>query len=253
MCVILFSYRVDEKFPLVLLANRDERYDRPAARAAFWADFPEVFGGRDLTAGGTWLAVGEGGRFAAVTNYREPLVPATGKRSRGTLVPEFLTSAESPNSYLKSVAERAHEFAGFNIIAGRIDGTADEICWFANRGDAGVVTLKPGIYGVSNHLLNTPWPKVSRGRDFLMRNRGRPSPERSFDFLADRSEAPDDQLPETGLELDAERRLSAIFIASPNYGTRCSTYLKLDRSGRFDMEERDQREPNGAARTGRSR
>lgn len=238
MCLIFLAYRVHPEFPLILIANRDEYYERPSAPAAWWDDFPDIYGGRDLIAGGTWLGVARSGRFAAVTNYREPAA-ASGKRSRGDVVADFLRGDMSCRAYVEFIRDIQQEFSGFNLIAGEIRPGRSEVVNLSNRsGDA--KTLAPGIYGLSNHLLDTPWPKVVRGRQiFSDLVRGQTiSNEQLFGLLSDRKIANDADLPETGLSLDRERSLSAIFVAENGYGTRCSTILKFDKQGTWSFEER---------------
>src|SRR5215468_5164514 len=161
MCVIFISYDRHPKYPLILLANRDEFYNRPTAPAASWKDHPEIFAGRDLVAGGTWLGETDAGRFAAVTNYREPNA-SPGELSRGKLVTDFLLSSDQPLKFLKEIESEATRYAGFNLIVGEMNRERREICFFSNRGQE-IECLAPGIYGLSNHLLNTAWPKVTSG------------------------------------------------------------------------------------------
>ena len=236
MCIILLAYKSHPVYPLVLAANRDEFYERPTAAAAYWDDAPTLLAGRDLERGGTWLGVTEAGRLAAVTNYREP-----GRRiavdapSRGLLVSDFLRSREKPEAYLERLAADACRYNGFNLIA----GDTDELYYYSNRGPA-PQALRPGIYGVSNHLLDTPWPKVARGKEALAEilASDAPQPEDIFRLLADRTCADDSCLPETGVGLELERVLSPLFITSPVYGTRSSTVLMLDREGGMTFVER---------------
>ncbi|HEX6126185.1 MAG TPA: NRDE family protein, partial [Pyrinomonadaceae bacterium] len=155
MCVIYLAYDVHPQYPLILLANRDEFYDRPTAPANYWNDHPGIFAGRDLVAGGTWLGITKAGRVAAVTNYREPGAPK-GSRSRGDLVAEFLKTRTSVKDYLSGIEERQNEYSGFNLLAGEFNADRCELSYFSNRGN-GVQPLEPGIYGLSNRLLGTEW------------------------------------------------------------------------------------------------
>lgn len=238
MCVIFFGYGVHPKYPLVLLANRDEFYERATAPAGTWDDFPHIFGGRDLVGGGTWLGITNSGRIAAVTNYREPGAPK-GPLSRGHLVADFLKSDARPLEYLTQVEKEKNDYSGFNLIIGEFNGTGHELFYFSNRTD-GISKLEPGIYGLSNHLLDTPWPKVRSGTDRLSQFVNLPDLESEafFDLLADESLADDDQLPDTGVGYEIEKALSAIFIRTPNYGTRCSTVVTFDNLSRGKLEER---------------
>lgn len=238
MCVIFFALNMRPDLPLVLLANRDEFYARPTQAAGYWDDFPHIYGGRDLQLGGTWLAVTASGRFAAVTNYRDPSAPK-GTRSRGDLVKDFLIGEMSAESYIDDVDSCAGEFSGFNLLVGEFSQDRQTMRYFSNRGP-GPRELSPGIYGLSNHLLDTPWPKVAIGKarfselvasDLLDR-------ERFFKLLTDPTMAADDELPSTGIPYAAEKALSAIFIKTPDYGTRCSTLLTFDDQLKWDLEER---------------
>jgi uncharacterized protein with NRDE domain len=235
MCLILFAWKMDENFPLVLAANRDEFYERPSAPAAFWDDMPDLLAGRDLREGGTWLGVTTKGRLAALTNYRDPASLKIGAPSRGRLVSDYLHGREIPEAYLRRIAPDADCFNGFNLLVG---DPADLFC-YSNRGAR--ERLDPGIYGLSNCLLNTPWPKVERGKTALtalLKEQKGLSPERLFALLADRTRPPDDHLPDTGVGLAWERVLSPPFIESPVYGTRSSTVLLIDRRGEVTFTER---------------
>jgi uncharacterized protein with NRDE domain len=223
MCVILVSFKTHPNYRLVVAANRDEFHDRPAAQAAFWDDESEILAGRDLQAGGTWLGVNRFGHFAAVTNYREPeAVVRPDSPSRGDLVASFLRSDETTAAYVAALRKDAPEYAGFSLVVSDLESLA----FLSNRG-LGPRFLAPGIYGLSNHLLDTPWPKVARGRQRLAEAEGKSDElaERLFTILADRSVADEDELPRTGLSVEEELRLSPLFITSPVYGTRSSTVV----------------------------
>ena len=238
MCVIYFAFDTHPEHPLILLANRDEFYDRPSQPAHYWADEPEIYAGRDLVGGGTWLGVTRSGRFAAVTNYRDPAAP-TGHRSRGELVSSFLKSNRTTIEYLRSVQRDSADYSGFNLIVGQITSDVREICYFSNR-EGDIKNLTPGIYGLSNHLLDTPWPKVTKGKsrfDRLVQG-DTVAPESFYDLLADEELAKDTDLPSTGVSFEIEKAISAIFIKTPGYGTRCSTVLTFDNSFEWDLKER---------------
>jgi uncharacterized protein with NRDE domain len=160
MCLILIAWQAHPDYPLVVAANRDEFFARPTAAAAFWPDAPQVLAGRDLEAGGTWLGVSRQRRFAALTNYREGGRQRVDARSRGALVADFLTSRASPVAYLTQLETAAAEYNGFNLVVG--DG--ESLAYYSNRGDGQPRWLKPGIYGLSNHLLDTPWPKLASAK-----------------------------------------------------------------------------------------
>lgn len=238
MCVIFFAYDQHPKHPLVVLANRDEFYNRPTAAAARWVDHSHVTAGRDLVAGGTWLGVTDGGKFAAVTNFRDPH-SLTGSLSRGRLVADFLIGEDSAEHHINKVANNSHRYAGFNLLAGEINGDRSELFYFSNRGD-GVKKLEPGIYGLSNHLLNTAWPKVSTGIRRFSGVVEQPEISKAdcFALLADATIAEDAELPDTGVGLERERLLSSIFIRTPGYGTRSSTVVLFDKDSGFEFEEK---------------
>lgn len=236
MCLMIFSYEDHPHYRLVLLANRDEFYHRPTAPLGYWKEVPGVLAGRDLEGNGTWLGVTTTGRLAGVTNFRDPTVHVENGPSRGVLVADFLLGSRSPADYIESLRPQAHQTNGYNLILG--DG--QELCWYSNRGKREQV-LPPGVYGLSNHLLNTPWPKVEKGiaglRDLLGRQ-GRPDVEDYFKLLADPVPFPDQTLPHTGIGREWERLLSPLFISSPDYGTRSSAVILIRRDGHVTFAER---------------
>ena len=232
MCLILVGWRVHPDFPLVIAANRDEFYARPTAFAARWPDSPEIIGGRDLEAGGTWLGITDSGRFAAVTNVREPGAPP-GQRSRGDLTREFLLGKQRAADYAEQIDGAA--FAGFNLLLA--DG--DTLYYRTNR-HGGIEKLEPGIYGLSNHRLDSPWPKLLSARQrFSDALQTLPDETEFFRLLADDATVDDEKLPQTGVSLEWERLLSAIFVKSENYGTRASTVLFQHRDGSIRLHERN--------------
>lgn len=234
MCLLVFAWRSHPRFPLVLAGNRDEFHDRPAAPADWWPQAPHVVGGRDLRAGGTWLGVSRQGRFAVVTNYREPPEEGRGPRSRGELVADYLQGITPAAEYAAEAGARGASYGGFNLIL----GDAGALWYVSNRG-RGPTRLNEGIYGLSNHLLDTPWPKLERAREgFVEALRAEPEPEALMDILADRTPAPDEALPHTGIDLQWERLLSPPFITSPLYGTRCTSVLRIRGEGTVDFLER---------------
>jgi uncharacterized protein with NRDE domain len=222
MCLLLLAWRQSPRRTLVLAGNRDEFHDRPAAPADWWDG--SIIGGRDLRAGGTWLAAHRDGRFAVVTNYREPLEEGRGPRSRGELVSRYLQGRLGPEAYAREVAGHGPEYGGFNLLL----GSPETLVYLSNRG-RGPEILEAGVYGLSNHLLDSPWPKLERSRKrFEQLLAGDPTTDALLDVLADRRPADDHELPDTGIGLDLERLLSSPFIVSPHYGTRCSTVLTLE-------------------------
>jgi uncharacterized protein with NRDE domain len=236
MCLILAALHAHPDHALVIAANRDEFYDRPTAPAAFWPDHPRILGGRDLRAGGTWLAIDRTGRFAAVTNYRQGEREAAAPRSRGHLVSDYLSSGMDGGTHVAGVEREADRYNGFNLIA----GDARELHWFSNR-EGRRRRLGPGIYGLSNHLLDTPWPKVTAGKGALsaaLGGSGGDLVSGLFALLSDRTKVGDDSLPRTGIGLAWERLLSSAFIASAEYGTRSSTVVLVGRDGAVTFVER---------------
>ena len=246
MCLILVAWRSHPDFPLVVAANRDEFYARPSAPAGPWAEDPRVLGGRDLEAGGSWLGARRDGRFAAVTNVREPGVPK-GPRSRGLLVGDFLLGGQEPGEYAAAIQDR--DYSGYNLLV-----ADDRALWYRSNREGGARELPPGIYGVSNHLLDTPWPKlVTAKARFHAALEQLPGADPLFGILGDTEIVPDQHLPHTGLPPDWERMLSAVFVRSATYGTRASTILTWDRNRTLSLQERRfgvQGVPLGATRLG---
>ena len=236
MCLILLAWRVHPEYPLVFAGNRDEAYERPSAAAGFWADDPQIFGGRDLEKGGTWLGLTRTGRMAAVTNYRDGPAARVAPRSRGELTAAFLRGTDHPRAYLEGVAARASDYGGFALIV----GDSDCLYWISNR-RPGIEEINPGIHGLSNHLLDTSWPKVERGKQrlsALLKAKETELLQGLLDALADRTVAPDSKLPDTGVGLQRERELSPAFVAGERYGTRASTALLVSRSNEVLCVER---------------
>ncbi|MFP7300335.1 NRDE family protein [Neobacillus niacini] len=226
MCLILFAYKVHPKYKLIVAANRDEFYQRPTAPVHFWEDDPEILAGRDLEKMGTWMGVTKSGKFAALTNYRDPKEVTEGKRSRGELVADALQYKGDMKEYMESLSRNNNWYPGYNLLAG--DG--DELYYYSNVGQE-LIKLKPGIYGVSNHLLNTEWPKVQAGKEGLaglLNTYHEDYIEPLLTLLQKADKAPDEMLPQTGVSLEWERMLSPMFIKSENYGTRSSTVLLMN-------------------------
>lgn len=244
MCLILCAHKQHPRFDLVIAANRDEFLRRPTARADWWEDAPDIVGGRDLEQMGTWMACTKGGRFAAVTNYREPGAELPDAPSRGLLVREFLEGASGVGEFLDHLRAVGKRYNGYNLLFGNFGEAEAEgvLAYHSNRGDNGG-RLQPGVYGISNHLLDTPWPKVRKGKERFertLRAAGEELPvEQLFEVLADRTVAPDAELPSTGLSLELERMVSPIFTVGRDYGTRCSTVFAMKAGGEAYFEERD--------------
>ena len=237
MCLILFAFQAHAEYPLVVAANRDEAYARPAAPAAFWLDHAEVYGGRDLEMGGAWIGITRSGRFAAVTNFRDGSPKGVAPRSRGDLVGGYLTGTQAAQCYLQSVAARLSEYAGFGTLAGDMNSL-----WFLSNYGNGVEAVAPGVHGLSNHLLDTPWPKVADGKRelaALLHSDARLLPDDLFAMLADRSVAAENVLPNTGVGIAREKQLGPKFIAvDDRYGTRASTVIIVNRLGEVFYAER---------------
>lgn len=228
MCLILLAWHAHPEFPLVFAGNRDEAYERPSTAADFWPDAPDIFGGRDVEKGGTWLGLATSGRFAAVTNYRDGPAARDAPRSRGELTASFLRGSDGLRAYLEKVEPAAGQFRGFSLLVGDLA----RLFSLSNRG-SGIAELPPGVHGLSNHLPNTPWPKVARGRQRVsaLLNAGEAELTTGlFEILSDHTVAPDAELPDTGVGLQRERELSPAFVAGDRYGTRASTVLLVNRN-----------------------
>lgn len=237
MCLILFSFRAHRHYPLVVAANRDEHYSRPAAPAAFWDDHPEIYGGRDLEKGGTWMGLHRNGRFAAITNFRAGRPGPAAPRSRGELVRAFLAGDADPGRFFLDAAARNAEYNPYSMLAGDLE----TLVFHSNQGDR-VLPVIPGVHGLSNHLLDTPWPKVSLGMEAVAATRALDDPDAIsamlFQVLSDRSGAAEAALPDTGIDRQRERELSPAFIAGDHYGTRTSTVLLVHESGDVFVHEK---------------
>lgn len=238
MCLIVFAWQVIPGMPLVAAGNRDEFYERPAIAADWWTDHPQIYAGRDLRGGGTWMGVTRDGRFAAVTNIRAPSQKRADAPSRGALVADYLGGRLTAQQYVAEIADRAHAFNGFNLLV----GDANTLIWFSNgeHGDErNGRPLAPGIYGLSNATLDTPWPKVVRTKAQFASLLCQGAPEDAyFEMLADTTRAPDCRLPSTGVNLEWERALSAVHIELPDYGTRASTVVRLYGNDNAVLRER---------------
>jgi uncharacterized protein with NRDE domain len=236
MCLILIAVDAHPDFKLVLAANRDEYYERPSEPPHFWQEAPHLLAGRDLVAAGTWLGITKRGRIAAVTNYRDPANVKPAAPSRGKLVSDFLLSDLDSISYLEPIRHEKNRYNGFNLIL----GNRERITWYSNRSDK-IAPLPPGVYGLSNHLLDTPWPKVVRAKalfEEIISTGKELSVDAFFRLLKDQTPASDDRLPRTGVPIEWERILSPIFITSPSYGTRSSTVLLIDKEDHVTFLDR---------------
>jgi uncharacterized protein with NRDE domain len=235
MCLIAFAWDCHPDYQLILVANRDEFYDRPTQNAHFWPEHPQLLAGRDLTAGGTWLGLTRQGRFAALTNYRDPAQFGRVARSRGELPLNYLVGTATPQGYLAQVHREAEAYNGFNLLVG--DG--QELFYYSNF-EQKIRQLPSGLYGLSNHLLDTPWHKVTEAKARLATAlaSGLPNPEALGALLLDTQVPPDAQVQRTGLPLERERVLAPLFIASPDYGTCSTTVVLISRRGEVFFQEK---------------
>jgi len=235
MCLIFLSINNHPTYKLIIAANRDEFYQRQTTAANYWTDHPEIIGGRDLEASGTWMAMNKNGRISMVTNYRDLKNLKQRAPSRGALVSNFLTSEKNEKEYLEEIEMRANQYNGFNLIVGNADAL-----WYLSNYKKGIERVSDGIHGLSNSLLDTPWPKVEQGKKKFEAIIASPQVQAQplFSMLFNEQLAEDSQLPDTGVGLERERMLSAIFIKSPNYGTRCSTVVLIDQKDNVIFSER---------------
>ena len=233
MCLILVAWRVHPKFPCVVAANRDEYFGRPTAEADWWEDPPSILAGRDLQAGGTWLGVTRSGRFAALTNYRDPAVVRPDAPSRGKLVSGFLDHDAPTAEGLKEIAQRGAQCNPFNVLCS--DG--QNLGVYESTTGTGRI-LGPGVYALSNHLLDTPWPKVTQAKSRLAEALDDlPQSAAMLDLLRDTEPAVDEDLPRTGVSMELERMLSSAFVRGEDYGTRCSTIVTAETGGATTFAE----------------
>jgi len=232
MCLISLAWQQHEDYPLVMAANRDEFLARASQEMHFWNSQPHILAGRDLVAGGTWMGFSKHGRFAALTNIRHPDYFKAGQLSRGELIPDYLNAKLSTQQWSQWLKDNHTSYHGFNLIFGDAEG----IYYFgSNQPD--VVSLEPGIYGLCNADLNTPWPKVQKAQEQM--SSWIKSPDlQSLSLLHSTSEVADDTLlPSTGIPIDLERSLSAQKIALPEYGTRTQSGIIVDRQGTLQVTE----------------
>lgn len=243
MCIAYLALATDPQWPLFIAANRDEAHARPTRPAAPWPNQPDIYGGLDLEAGGTWFAIHKNGRFALLTNHRNLRLASPEKpRSRGFLCKDFVESQMTPSTYLEQIQSQAKQYAGFNLIVGQwhTDLARFECYYYSNQLSQPPQALAPGYYVLSNDFLNTPWPKSQRLADRLthhLQSGGFKESEEVFTILKDNTPAPDHLLPDTGLDLARERLVSSPFIISPEYGTRSSSIWAVDKNGRSILHE----------------
>ncbi len=235
MCLIAFAWKVHPKYQLLMVANRDEFYGRPAQRAHFWQNRPHLLAGKDLKSGGTWCGVAKNGRTAAVTNYRNPESFRENVRSRGHLIVNYLDGSMSPAEYLRALTPEASQYNAFNLLASDVEN----MYYFSNISRK-VYRLESGIYGLSNHLLNTPWYKVehlkSKLKQYIEHNVS--GNAALFEMASNKEFAPDKDLPNTGIDKEQEKLLSAIFIETEIYGTVSTAIIRVSYRGKVNFVER---------------
>lgn len=242
MCLIIIAYQADPRYPLVVAANRDEFFTRASAQADFWADeisTQQVLAGRDLVAGGTWLGISRSGRFAAVTNIRDPSQTQPKPRSRGELTKNFLLGEETAQQYSDTLKSSFAEFAGYNLLIGDRSSLI-----YVNNQEENVCEVEPGIHGLSNGLLNSSWPKVSQGKqklESLLNRKQTLRTDELITMMSDREQARDTDLPDTGVPIELERKLSSAFIQNSerHYGTLCSSAIIFDEPGEIRFSEQN--------------
>lgn len=237
MCLITFAYNVSEEYPLILIANRDEFYQRATVPAHFWKEENEthILAGKDLQGGGTWLGVSKKGKWAALTNYRDLENIKEDAPTRGKLIPDFLNSSDTCEAYLLQLQAEAGQYNGFNLLLGDATG----VYHFSNHTNE-ITKIEAGFHGVSNAVLNTPWPKLTalKSRFATKVQNDELNENELFSMLNNQDQAETHELPETGLSEELEKAMSSIFIDTPNYGTRCSTLLFIAKDGRMRFVER---------------
>ena len=236
MCLIFIANQCHPEYPLIIAANRDEFYDRPTQPLSFWKEHPQMVAGLDEQGGGTWLGVTTSGRFAALTNYRDPQRLDPAAPSRGALVRDFLIQEIEPEAYLQQIKESSLKYNDFNLLVGQLP----EIFYYSSI-EKKVRLLPPGLHGLRNHFLNTPWPKVEQGKkrlEVLLNNKNSLQNESFFEIMGDQTLPSDAHLPDTGVGLEWERHLAPIFIKTPSYGTRNTSVLMMDRDHRVTFAER---------------
>jgi uncharacterized protein with NRDE domain len=231
MCLLVLAWQAHPRYRLIVAANRDEFHERPTAPLAKWPAPENILAGRDLRANGTWLGLDRRRHFGVITNFRELQRPRPEAPSRGALIPRYLEGEASAATYLSRLEPEAPRYSGFNLLL--TDG--DSLWYASNRAERFARPLPPGVYGLSNQFLDTPWPKLRRVRrrfDAWLSDPANASASELFTLLDDRATATaDEELPQTGIPPEWERVLSAPFVLNPDYGTRCSTVLLLEPSG----------------------
>lgn len=242
MCLIVLALQAHPIYPLILVANRDEYHQRPTTTANFWHDQPDILAGRDLEAGGTWLGVNRFGKFSALTNVRHSKANTSNVTftSRGNLCHQLLSNHQhSISEQLQAMPQSGHHYQPFNLIAGDINSLTPELYYYSNQQlPHARVRLAPGIHGLSNAALNTPWPKVTTSTRALQTIISKPfTTDDLLTLMQDTTAACDEALPDTGIPLEQEKLLSSRFIQSQDYGTRCTTAIIMNKTGELCLVE----------------
>lgn len=235
MCLITFAWKHHPNYKLVVAANRDEFYDRPTAPLGYWHDHPEVLGGRDLKEGGTWMGMHRSGRFTAITNYRDLANLKATAPSRGKLTKDFLTGGQSPEEFFAGVKPTLDLYNGFNLLI-----LENDRLFYFNNVHQVLEEVKPGIYGLSNAFLDTPWPKVEKAKSYFRSSLKKDRVDRReiMEWMCDSEEAADEALPETGVTPELEKKLSAMCISTENYGTCCTTVVSISSGNEVNYTEK---------------
>lgn len=235
MCLVALAYKVHPDYPLILVANRDEYHHRQAHPAHWWPDAPSVVAGKDLSAGGSWMASDHYGRLICLTNVRIGRAPqAEQALSRGKIVSDYIVQNIPANKYLTQLSDRSHLFNPFNLLVFENDKL-----YYCNSLNRGHMSLPPGLYGLSNAYLDTPWPKVQATKAHLQHAiiDDDINPDHLTNTLADRTPYAHELLPDTGIPKELEHLLSSAFIVSPTYGTRCTSVFWQDQKGKCYFRE----------------
>ncbi len=235
MCLIVFGYKAHPDYNLIFAANRDENHSRPTRAAQFWDNYTHLLAGKDLKAGGTWMGINKLGAMAAITNYRNPADQKKNSPSRGHLVLDYLKNSGPPEKYLEKIDRNVDAYNGFSLILGNMK----KLMFYSNQ-ERTKKEIEPGIHGLSNHLLDTPWPKVKRAKEQLWQIIQNPefSEDALFSLLEDERKPSEEELPDTGIPLHLEKKVSPIFIKSEDYGTRSSTVLLIHKNGKITFTEK---------------
>ncbi|MCT4593746.1 MAG: NRDE family protein [Anaeromicrobium sp.] len=236
MCTIVLAYKKHPEYKLILAANRDEFYSRPTREVHFWEDHENVLAGRDLEKMGTWLGITKEGKFSGVTNYRDNSLNVENSKSRGNLVKDYLIGEESPIEYMNKVKRENKLYDSYNLLVGNLNS----IYYYSNVSDE-MKELEPGVYGLSNHLLDTDWFKVRKAKEKLIgliENKEKIYEEDLLSILYNKTVPHDDNLPDTGVGIEWERILAPVFVESSEYGTRACTIILVDKKDRVTVVEK---------------